>query len=180
MLDERTERLINRRLDGEITGQESLELDKLLIRNPEARAYLEDLQRQDVLAGRVLRATLDPDNAKSSPPLGPDAWPARTFSWRRYLRPVVAVAAAAALAFLVATFPTRRSQNDVTPPTLADNGPAAPTGPSTPVVPVADGYGWPPRERHEILGVFDEETQSLYLLEMNRPGDAAAHAVMRY
>jgi len=72
MLDERTERLINRRLDGEITEEESLELDKQLIRSPEARAYLEDLQRQDVLAGQALRATLAPDEAQSSPPLGPE------------------------------------------------------------------------------------------------------------
>ena len=53
MTDERTERLITRKLDGELTEAESLELDKALVRSPEARSLLEDYERTD--AGRYLK-----------------------------------------------------------------------------------------------------------------------------
>lgn len=58
-LDERTETLITRRLDGELTGEdESLELDKQLIRSPAARQAFEDSRRIDELAGEMLRGLL--------------------------------------------------------------------------------------------------------------------------
>ena len=45
MIDERTELLINRRLDGELGEDEALELNKRLIRSPEARRLLEEYSR---------------------------------------------------------------------------------------------------------------------------------------
>lgn len=54
--DDRIQRLINRRLDGELNGDESLELDKTLIRSPEVRRELDELQRIDRLAGDAVRS----------------------------------------------------------------------------------------------------------------------------
>ena len=140
-MDERTEQLINRRLDGEITEEESLELDKRLIRSPEARAYLEE-----------------------------QAWPAREDLWHRYLRPVAAVAAMIAVTALVASIPYGRSREPASTPLVADNDQGATRQAGQPVmtVPVDDNWSGLPRAgRHEVIGVYDDATQSLYLLEMS-------------
>ena len=57
-IDERTERLINRKLDGEITPDEELELNKILIRSPATRALLERSAGYDGLARAALREEL--------------------------------------------------------------------------------------------------------------------------
>jgi len=59
MIDERTEQLVTRKLDGELTGAESHELNKLLIRSPQARALMEEYERADALAGEALRAAFE-------------------------------------------------------------------------------------------------------------------------
>lgn len=57
-VDKNIERLIVRRLDGALTEDEALQLDRALIRNPEARAMLEDYQRVDTLASAALADVL--------------------------------------------------------------------------------------------------------------------------
>ena len=52
--DDHLERLINRKLDGELTRDESLELDKCLIRDPAARQSLEESERIDRLTAALL------------------------------------------------------------------------------------------------------------------------------
>lgn len=52
--EERIEVLINRRLDGTLTGDEHLELDRALIRSPEHRRMLEVSQRIDALCSDAL------------------------------------------------------------------------------------------------------------------------------
>ncbi len=52
--DDHLERLINRKLDGELTEDESLELDKCLIRDPAARQSLEESERIDRLTAALL------------------------------------------------------------------------------------------------------------------------------
>lgn len=52
---ERLERLISRRLDGEITSVEASELDRILSADPAARALLIDSQDLDRLAAEALR-----------------------------------------------------------------------------------------------------------------------------
>ncbi len=53
-IDERIERLINRKLDGELTPEEQLELDKELLRCPAARALYESYREIDGLVGEVI------------------------------------------------------------------------------------------------------------------------------
>lgn len=58
-IDERVERLINRRLDGALTEEEQLELNRELIRNPEANRLLEEYQQIDELACVAMMKALD-------------------------------------------------------------------------------------------------------------------------
>lgn len=52
------ERLIVRRLDGALTEDEALRLDRELIRNPDARRLLEDYVRVDAVASAALREVM--------------------------------------------------------------------------------------------------------------------------
>lgn len=171
-MNDRTEQLITRRLDGEITEEESLELDKRLIRSPEARAYMEEQARIDMLASEVVREACVPDRSGAnagdhnglpgeSPPNG---------NRRRYLRPIAAVAAAIAVALLVILLPSERPTPTGTTPLAAqvDQGSTEPAGKPVIAVPVDNSWsGLPNAGRHEVLGVYDDATQSLYLLEMS-------------
>ncbi|MGD2109572.1 MAG: hypothetical protein PVI86_09290 [Phycisphaerae bacterium] len=55
---ERIERLIARKLDGELREDEELELNRELIRNPDARRLMEDYERIDGLAATALTESL--------------------------------------------------------------------------------------------------------------------------
>jgi len=50
------ERMIVRKLDGELTGEASVALDRELLRCPQARAMFEAYSRNDALAGPVIRS----------------------------------------------------------------------------------------------------------------------------
>ncbi len=170
-MDERTENLITRRLDGEITEAESLELDKALIRSPEARAYLEEQARISRLASRALETAIVARDEEVVPSVAPPAWPARDSRWQRYLRSVVAVAAVFVLAAVVATLPVGKSRT-ASPGTFGvDRGTGTAGRAEQPVdtVPVSEGAwpGLPHAGRHQVIGVYDDETGSLYLLEMS-------------
>lgn len=54
-IDERIERLIVRKLDGELSLEEEHELNKVLIRSTEMRQLLDDYARQDRLVTAVMR-----------------------------------------------------------------------------------------------------------------------------
>ncbi|HSW46906.1 MAG TPA: hypothetical protein VLM89_15195 [Phycisphaerae bacterium] len=179
MIDEHIERLISRRLDGETTEAESLELDKELIRLPKARAYLEEQERLGDLAGSALRAAVARDHEQ--PWLQPnprDLQAAR----RRLLRPAVGLAAAVALAALIGTLPPGRTKPvEPIPPVVMNDSPAADSSKApVPAVPVAEGAWSPGAGRHEVIGVFDEDTQSFYLLEMAPKSEVVSPAAMRY
>lgn len=59
--DETIEDLIVRKLDGALSEDEALELDRLLIRSPEARHLYEEYQRQDAAAAKALAELFPPD-----------------------------------------------------------------------------------------------------------------------
>jgi hypothetical protein len=130
-LEEHIERLIVRRLDGMLTRDEELELDRILIRSPEARQAYEEYRRIDDLASQSL-ASLFPEGGKAGiggvpPAPRPAEVPSRPS--RRYHRVWWALTglAAACLAALLYLNP-------------ADHGPAKPVarsgwskaGPETP------------------------------------------------
>ena len=62
--DERIERLINRKLDGELTHEERLELDRALIRSPQHQRMLEELQCIDAVCAESIRADVEADSGK--------------------------------------------------------------------------------------------------------------------
>ncbi len=69
------EKLITRRLDGELDEDGQLEVNRALIRDPQARSLMEDCQRIDELAKQALRETLmtgeisfDPESLTTSVP----------------------------------------------------------------------------------------------------------------
>jgi len=176
MIDEGTERLINRRLDGELGESESLELDKLLIRSPQVRALAEEYERNGAAAAEALRAALD----DAGSPTDRAERLARTVTARRWPWRAVrrrAAVAAAVLGVIIgagAVYRLAAPEASVTPEPagievanpVAVNKPA-PAGDKTPVE-IEHPRRREQRVVRDIFGVFDEETQSVYLLEANR------------
>ena len=67
------ERLIVRYLDSELTEEEELELNRELIRNPEAQQLLDDYRRADDLAVAALNRVI-PDNGAVEPAVLTTPW----------------------------------------------------------------------------------------------------------
>jgi len=191
MIDEHVERLINRRLDGELTEDESLELDRQLIRSPEARALVEEYERAGALAGDALRAALGEDDSRQDRPerlaraTASLRWPARVS--RR-----TAVVAAAFVGVIIGMGTGHWLTTHVIPPAPAGPDMDA-TSPDEPLVvadqtPKADDAvrvtdGPHRREQRlvqDIVGVFNEETQSVYLLEASRLDASLAPPSVNY
>jgi hypothetical protein len=102
---QRTERLIVRKLDGEISEDEELQLNRELIRDPEARRLMEEYERIDGLAAAALDAALG-DEAFSAHAASMEA-PLRVSAGRGYHRGwwlVPGAVAAALLAIMIARF----------------------------------------------------------------------------
>jgi hypothetical protein len=171
MLDERAEILINRKLDGELSDDESLELDKLLIRDPGLRAMLEDCGRMDALAGEVIRTAVDAPGRRAEPARF-STWVGTVRQWWRSFGMVSAVAAAVTLAFLlsqrVTPIQVRRPAAGMA--TVSPNTVGRSEGLMNADYP-ADMEG-PRREtktlERDVIGVWDQQTRSLYLLEITR------------
>ncbi len=98
-VDDRVERLIVRSLDGEITEEEQLELNRELLRSPEAQELLEDYKSTDAIAAESLKSVI-PNRSSFSPVL---LLPRATVDshCRRNRWMVFASAVAASLSFLL-------------------------------------------------------------------------------
>ena len=173
------ERLINRKLDNELTEDESLELDKCLIRDPATRQSLEESERID----RLTAALLEEVCAVQDEVVVPAA--IRTSNGRR-MRWIGAVPAAAAaclaLFFMWPMFysPSPRPGNvgienvAQVPVDVERPLPATDLDPPKPEALLAGYSGRPPKlrplrehgTRLNYYGVLDPETQKLYLLEV--------------
>src|SRR5262249_16810145 len=94
-ISENIERNISRHLDGQLSPAEQTELYRELLRNPEARAAMDQMQANDQLAAHALSAMVDARHttgaAGESRPLALHRRHARPFTW------VAAVAACVAL-----------------------------------------------------------------------------------
>jgi len=106
-VDEHIERLIVRRLDGELSEPEAAELDRELLRSPEARRLLEEYQRIDAAAAEALAAACRPE-AAPLPPVLPGG--GRAAVRQRWLQWVVPLAAAAAVAMAVVLVAPRQGR----------------------------------------------------------------------
>jgi anti-sigma factor RsiW len=136
-VDPNIERLIVRRLDGELTPDEQLELDRVLLKCPEARALLEEYERIDGLASAAVASVVadDREMPARSEPLGQQQ-PAHGYSRAWWALPA-AVAAAIALAALLGV-------PDVKGPQLVEQPPSAPpklAQSAVNSVPTTDGLG---------------------------------------
>ena len=135
-VDNDIERLIVRSLDGELSEDEQLQLNRELIRNPKAQRLMEQYKQIDELAGAALHHVLAGDRI----PLDPAALPDReqlqpAVRYHRGWWLVPGAIAAALLAIVVAQF----SATPTTERRLADlNGGAANT-----VVPLSDHVRYP-------------------------------------
>jgi len=173
MIDERTEQLINRKLDGELSEAESLDLNRALIRSPEARALLEQYARTDGLATEALAAALSEGSRSVYRPAEIEAWASPSHRWWTKYRRGLGIAVAAAIAALVAGLPQARL-GPVAPEDYQQAGDAIVQAGVSPFAqagaqPVVDG----PRRLNEqidreVIAVYDEQTQSVYLLEMDQ------------
>ncbi len=95
------ERLIVRHLDSELTEEEELELNRELIRNPEARQLLDDYRRADDLAVVALNRVI-PDNGEVEPGrLTAVATPRRRAGYYRAWWVIPGAVAAAILALII-------------------------------------------------------------------------------
>jgi anti-sigma factor RsiW len=180
MIDERTETLITRRLDGELSAEQSLELDKLLIRSPEARALLEESERIDRLAATALRGALAHEPAPPASVIERAA--------RRKLIGIFSgtgtVAAAILLAVVVGGVP--RGWLPPAPPTdhIMPHGPLAGGQEAAGELAFGSLIDGPRHEAHRIVrdvfGIYDDETQSIYLLEMDHQQTTVVPVTMNY
>ena len=138
--DEQIERLISRSLDGDLTADEQLELDRALIRSPQTRRCFEECRRSDGLAADALRTLFPVDSA--TPLSAPATVPSGDAS--RYRRGwwLVPAAAAATLAAILMLYPDRQ-------PAAAPDRFAAvpsPTDNAVSVLPAVDRRSQPPRQ----------------------------------
>lgn len=181
MVDERTELLINRKLDERLTDEERLELDKRLIRCPEARAMLADLERIDEAAVTALASELGPPANESvaangaasmagwRPPAMAGARSARQGRYRFWAMLAASGALAAAVTLVVllhgsGVVPVEQGpagDSQMVEAATGDTGTSGTIGPR-------QGPADVQLVGQDVFGVFDADSQSLYLLELDR------------
>lgn len=105
MMDENLERMIARRLDGELTPSEDEAFSRELLREPEARRRMEEYAAADRLAGEALRAAFDRPGGEGVPSA---LWAVRR-SGRHGVAWRVALAAAAGALIAATAWPTLTS-----------------------------------------------------------------------
>ncbi len=180
--DDHVEHLISRKLDGELTDDESLDLDKFLIRDPAARQSLEESERIDCMTA----ALLDEVCAVPDEVLLPEVNQTSTRHPMRWFGAFPAAAAACvALFFMWPMFsPLPPDSDDPTADSRVASAPverdpfagAVDPAPRKTSARLASHPDQPaklrPLREHSTrlnyYGVLDPETQKLYLLEVKR------------
>lgn len=164
--NERLELLLTRRLDGELAESEELELNKCLIRSPEAQRLARTLEEQDRLVHRVLNEWLQDVGDRVSPPERLE-WPVARLGLRLRWWPAVsaamlAVSVGVSLFFGVAAPPPspHLAAASAAPPAAAAAFDVGVELPETPHV----------RRNavsRDVIGILSEDGSTLYLLERN-------------
>ncbi len=163
--DERIERLIGRHLDGEITADDQAELDALIASRPDVESLLREYARNDALAAEALECDYECSMGT-----------ARPGGRRGYRLATAAVALAAAAAIALSIVPHWIGRGDIQPTdpgwageALVDR-PASETPPAGPEFADYRDIDFQPRRREraswrEIIGIRDQETGAIYILE---------------
>ena len=134
-VDKDVERLIVRRLDGELTEEEELTLNRELIRNPDARELLESYGGIDELAAVALHETIGTgdtriDTAALPSRSAPQPHPSHRWLWQ--------LATGSIAAAILAVFVARMSPvATLTGPTVAELGSGASTVQPIPMLPAS-------------------------------------------
>ncbi len=172
-VNEQSERLIVRSLDGMLTSEEELELNRLLIRDPAARLLRDEYALLDSQASRALREQ-DTDRPIDLDAVFSAATPQSNRSWRvhRGWLMIPGAIAAAVLAMVIPRpdFPQRMGES-----TRPGGGAISLTTPSDPWATHENGLmrtvGTVPRVRsntgREIIGVVGDDG-NLYWIEVER------------
>ena len=184
-IPEHLERLMNRRLDGELSAEESLYLDRELMRNAEARGWYDSLRRMDGVCGTVLEQRFGAVRETCVPAerVGGAVSAGRGIGRRRWNRGWLLVPGSIAAALLATVIPfprlgTERAALEPVPPRMASTLPT----PSTPMgmvpYPVASDGGvmrladWsrPRTLRNTDRGVWGirQRDGSVLLIEVDR------------
>ncbi len=172
------EEMILRSLDGRLSEEEQLELDREVIRNPEARRLMDSYRKLDELAAGALQAAVPQREAS----LDPEGWIAgvdqKAPRWRHrnwWLAPGAVAAAVLALVINYATLPQVGPRgyvdgNDVArPKVVMPGGSVGAFGPEGPVRRVSNG----PQERikrdtaRDYYGIQGEDGR-IYWIEVDR------------
>ena len=188
MDDERLEILISRKLDGRLSEEESLELNRLIIRSHQARSLLEEHERIDRIAADALQNVLgrektDPGlveafsrHAVQTEKSVASHWP---FGANR-MGKGLAVAAVIAMALLLGTIMNRWSLKGPVRPVVVSPGQKTDQtmiakAPETNMLEdlqakTMDGVDRRPGEHlsRRVLGVLDRQTGNVYMLEVGR------------
>lgn len=180
-LDDHIDKLISRSLDGALTEEEQLELNRELIRNPEANRIMEMSRRIDLLASETLLMEV----GTTDPPIELDTLPPqeenrRSRRWGRSRWLIPGAMAAAVAAFFLAqpdtSFIHPRQQSDSHPnvPLVNSQGmnsavtPMSPRG-SSPDLMRRVGIG--PRIKRDtgrdVFGVVGDDG-NIYWIEVDR------------
>ncbi|HUW82599.1 MAG TPA: hypothetical protein VMZ31_07335 [Phycisphaerae bacterium] len=158
LVDERTERLIVRSLDGEASPQEQEELRRVLARDAAARALWHEYHSNDAMAAGAIEQLI------AAPAAVATRWPGRrqTAAWLGW-----GVAAAAVVLLLLWPLGHFGDAGDSAGGTRRDDV-VAEVGPSRPAeqarsAPPGDG-----RDRRDYFGILDERNGDLYLFQRNQ------------
>lgn len=170
--DDRLEHLISRKLDGELSEGEALELDKSLIRDVDARRYFEEVAKIDVWAAEELNRACVP-TVQIVPPERSRTWRGRRSAWWA----LVPAAAAACIALWLA-WPTIIPRRTASVPVAENHAVSDPiAGPQgrdllpEPDVRLANYRAEPARQTGttvDYYGLFDQGQDKLYLLEVKQ------------
>jgi len=167
-VDERTERLIVRQLDGELTPSEQDELNQILLRSAAARRMLNDYQQNDRLATDVIGAVAEGRWPSAAEPIRAGR------SSVRWIWGTLAAGLAAAAAIVIALSLPRTVEPVGQAGALSQPGPVAeadrPDFPADQLIYTSTevphhGERWVNRN---YIGVLDESKDLLFIMEVDR------------
>lgn len=161
---EQLERVIVRSLDGELSADEQLALDRELIRNPHARRMMDDYRRVDALCGATLGAMAEAEFRLR--PVGQACGERRSWRLNRFWFVPGAIAAALLALLMPRLDQTEIQPSAVPPPRVADWG-----GEQGGMIrPVSTSSSLPSVHRatgRELMGVMGEDG-NIYWIEVER------------